>query len=237
MLFRSNRVCCPCFVPSRILRCVPTLYRRHQPPCKQRSRRNRNCKCPIWVQGSLRGEYVRRSLDLRSWEAASDLVRGWEASGEVGIVKPEVPSVSEAVGKFIEDADARHLAPETIRKYCNLLERRFVPWCESKGYRLLKQVDVNAMREFRATWDDGAVYASKNLERMRAFFRFCEQARWVERNPATSVKAPKIKQAPTLPFSADEMKRILAACDAYSGNAERVKADRKSTRLNSSHRT
>ena len=181
-------------------RCVPTLYRRHQPPCKQRSRRNRNCKCPIWVQGSLRGEYVRRSLDLRSWEAASDLVRGWEASGEVGIVKPEVPSVSEAVGKFIEDADARHLAPETIRKYCNLLERRFVPWCESKGYRLLKQVDVNAMREFRATWDDGAVYASKNLERMRAFFRFCEQARWVERNPATSVKAPKIKQAPTLPF-------------------------------------
>lgn len=55
------------------------------------------------------GEYVRRSLDLRSWEAASELVRGWEASSEVGVVKPEVPTVAEAVTKFIEDANARHL--------------------------------------------------------------------------------------------------------------------------------
>lgn len=148
------------------------IYRRHQSPCKYTLRRFRNCKCPIWVQqGSLRGEYVRRSLDLRSWEAASDLVRGWEASGEVGVVKPEVPAVAEAVTKFMDDAKARHLATETIRKYQNLLERRFVAWCESKGYRLLKQIDVGAMREFRTTWDDGPVYSTKNLERMRAFFR------------------------------------------------------------------
>ncbi len=200
------------------------LYRRHQPPCKHTSRRFRTCKCPIWVQGSLRGEYVRRSLDLRSWEAASELVRGWEASGQVGVIKPEVPTVSEAVTRFLDDARARHLATETIRKYQNLIERRFVAWCASKGYRLLKQIDVGAMREFRTTWDDGATYATKNLERMRAFFRFCEQARWIERNPAVSVKAPKVKASPTLPFSADEMTRILAACDAYPGNADRMKA-------------
>ena len=53
-------------------------------------------------------------------------MRGWEASGEVGVVKPEVPSVAEAVTKFLEDAKARHLAAETVRKYKNLLERRFV---------------------------------------------------------------------------------------------------------------
>lgn len=176
------------------------------------------------MQGSLRGEYVRRSLDLRSWEAASELVRGWEASGEVGVVKPEVPTVDEAVTKFIEDANARHLAGETVRKYKNLLERRFVGWCETKGFRLLKQIDVGAVREFRTTWDDGAVYATKNLERMRAFFRFCEQARWIDRNPASSVKAPKHKSEPTLPFSTDEMKRILDACDRYPGNADRMKA-------------
>ena len=207
-----------------ILAGVLAVYRRHQAPCKHRSRRFRNCKCPIWVQGSLRGEYVRRSLDLRSWEAANDLVRGWEASGEVGVIKPEVPTVAEAVTKFIDDATARHLAGETIRKYKNLLERRFIGWCESKGYRLLRQITVDGVREFRATWDDGAVYATKNLERMRAFFRFCEQARWIDRNPATSVKAPKHKASPTLPFSADEMKRILDACDRYPGNAERMKA-------------
>jgi len=61
----------------------------------------------------------------------------------------------------IRTVKARHLATETIRKYLNLLERRFVTWCESKGYRLLKQIDVGAMREFRTTWDDGPVYASE----------------------------------------------------------------------------
>jgi ATP-dependent exoDNAse (exonuclease V) alpha subunit len=32
---------------------VLTLYRRHQAPCRHTARRFRNCKCPIWVQGSL----------------------------------------------------------------------------------------------------------------------------------------------------------------------------------------
>jgi hypothetical protein len=36
------------------------------------------------------------------------------------------------------------------------------------AFRLLKQIDLCAIREFRTTWDDGAVYATKNLERMRA---------------------------------------------------------------------
>jgi hypothetical protein len=42
---------------------------------------------PIWVQGSLYGEYIRRALGLRSWSAAAtDLVRDWEATGEIGVV-------------------------------------------------------------------------------------------------------------------------------------------------------
>jgi integrase len=68
------------------------------------------------------------------------------------------------------------------------------------------------------------VYATKNLERMRAFFRFCEQAGWVKGNPAAPVKAPKVRVAPTLPFNAAEMERILDACDRYPGNADRTKA-------------
>ena len=39
-----------------------------------------------------------------------------------------------------------------------------------------------------------------------------------------STAAPKHKSSPTLPFSADEMKRILDACDRYPGNADRMKA-------------
>lgn len=209
-----------------------TIYRRHVPECSffnkknQRTARANQCekKCPIWVQGSLAGEYVRRSLDMRSWRGASDLVHQWESSGQVGVVRADIPSISIAVAKFLEDAESRHLHWETLRKYRSLLEVRLLEWCEKKGYRQLKQIDVDALRQFRASWDDGALYATKNLERMRAFFRFCHQAGWMKSNPALAVKPPKSDSSPTLPFSADEMKKILKACDKYGGNKDRIRA-------------
>lgn len=205
-----------------------TIYRRHYPPCKyaghKEPRRYRSCDCPIWVQGSLRGEYIKKALDLRSWQAASDLVRGWDASGEIGVVRIEVPTVAEAVNKFITYQKSRNLSGETIRKYENLLERRFLPWCESNGYRQFKQLTVDVMRDFQTTWDDGPLYAVKNLERLRAFFEFALEAQWIARNPVNSLKRPKTNDNPTLPFSEEEMERILDACDWYPGNSDRMKA-------------
>jgi hypothetical protein len=53
-------------------------------------------------------------------------VRDWEAAGEIGVVKHvEVPTIAEAVEKFFVDPKAQHLSHETIRKYENLLNRRF----------------------------------------------------------------------------------------------------------------
>ena len=201
-----------------------TIYRRHQPPCRYASRRFRRCRCPIWVQGSLGREYVRRSLDMRSWEAASELVHGWEASGEVGVVRPEIPAVPEAVEKFIVYQQARDLSDETLRKYEALLKRRLLPWCESKGYRLFRQLTVDALREFQTTWTDGPLYATKNLERLRAFFAFALDAQWIQRNPMAGLKQPKVVGQPTMPFTADEMKRILEACGEYPGNRDRIRA-------------
>ena len=194
------------------------IYRRHQPPCRYTSRRFRNCKCPIWVQGSLRGEYLRRSLDLRSWEAASDLVRGWEASGEVGVVKPEIPTVKEAVDKFLHDLEhGQKRKTATLQKHKNLLEKRLLPWCESRTYRLLKQLDVDAVREFRSGWPDSPITAQKNLERLRAFFWFCHSAGWLKHNPAAAVKAPKAEKPSerVKVFTEEQIKKIVKACDRY----------------------
>jgi integrase/recombinase XerD len=201
------------------------LYRRHQPPCSHTTRRYRNCNCPIWVQGSLRGDYIRRGLNLRSWSAATDLVRDWEAAGEIGVVKrAAVPTIAEAIEKFFTDAKAQHLSRETIRKYENLLNKRFLPWCVDKGFRYLKQLGVEEMREFRATWADSPIYATKNLERLRSFFRFCQHDDWIAKNPARAVKAPKVKDKPTLPFSKPEMQRIIDACALYRGDQDRLRA-------------
>lgn len=174
----------------------------------------RNCSCPVWVQGSLSGEYVRRSLDLTSWEAASDLIRGWDASGEIGVVKAEVPTIKEAVEKFISDGKARHLGDESIRKYENLLERRFLDWCAASGYRLLKQIGTEQLRDFRKTWTDGPTYATKNLERLRSFFRFCESSGWVKQNAAADRKP---KQADDRTLFLDVESLWLVACLASAG--------------------
>src|SRR4029453_10680136 len=60
-----------------------TIYRRHSSDCSHKSKGRpwHRCDCPIWVQGSLGGEYVRESLNLTVWGAAQERVRGWEASG------------------------------------------------------------------------------------------------------------------------------------------------------------
>jgi integrase len=176
------------------------------------------------VYGTLGGQAVRRALDQTSWEAASELVNGWTASGEMGVVKIEAPTVAEAVKQYLADCDARNLGWEAKRKYRHLFEDRLLPWCEKKGIHTLRQLNVEALRQFRQSWSDGPLYATKNLERVRAFFRFCHQANWIKDNPALAVKAPRVTHTPTLPFSRDEMKRILDACDEYRGNRERVRA-------------
>jgi integrase/recombinase XerD len=203
---------------------VLQIFRRHYPPCAHTSRRYRRCKCPIWVQGSLGGEWIKKSLNLTSWEAAADLVTAWTASGQVGVVKPDVPPLKEAVEKFIADARAQQLNWETVRKYEAFLERRLLTWCESKGYRLLKQLTPAALVEFRRTWEDSAIYAVKNIERLRSFFRFCHRMKWINENAALTLKPPKATSKPTLPFSRAEMNKILDACDEYRGDKARMKA-------------
>lgn len=213
-----------------------TVYRRHSPDCQhfgkpRNGRGARGCACPIWVQGSLRGKYIRKALNLTSWEAAADVVRGWDASGEIGVVKPDVPAIADAISRFFEDATARGLKPATIGKYKVLLEKQLLPWCRSKGYTRLRQLGVDELTRFRATWPDAPLSMQKKQERLAAFFHFCRVRLWVSTNPILSIKLPEVPSSPTLPFTRAEMKQILAGCDEFpikgvygEGNRKRLKA-------------
>ena len=205
-----------------------TLYRRHSLSCPHSSRkeprRYKSCKCPIWVQGSLGGEYVKRSLDLTSWEAASDLITSWTASGEVGVARATVPSLSEAIDAYIKDCDARNLAETTMKKRQSLLQSQLLTWCQARSLTRLRQLDSAAMREFRGTWADGPLSSLKKLERLRSFFRFCVLNNWLQANPVAGIRAPEVQPSPTLPFSDEEFAKILAACDRYEGDQDRMRA-------------
>lgn len=194
------------------------LYRRHLDRCANRSRRSKSCSCPIWVQGTLNGKSLRKSLGIRSWEAGQGIVRGWEAkqTASVGLV--------DALQRFLADCSARNLGVETVGKYALLrreLEARF-------GNRPVDSVTVEDLALYRESWKLAPLSASKKIERMRTFFRFCVGRGWCVQNPASILKTPRVVQNPTLPFTDDELVKIREAVDAYpdrpAGRREQLRA-------------
>ncbi|MEW6323626.1 MAG: hypothetical protein AB1635_21345, partial [Acidobacteriota bacterium] len=182
------------------------LYRRHRVSCPHTSERFRRCACPIYVEGSLAGEPVRKSLDLTSWKAASDLIARWNASGEIGTARTEIPDLREAVTKFISDAEARNLEAESVKKIRDAVERTFLGYCERKGFRVFRRLDVDAIREFRneLARDYAPTSARGRLGYVRAFLRFAAESGWIKTNPALAVKAPWRRRSETRPVRRSE---------------------------------
>ena len=211
-----------------------TIYRRHRMKCPSRNeprvsepidgdvfgRRpfKNNCRCPVWVDGFLNGSEIRKSLGTQNWEKAKSRVLAWdrgEWTSDAGRI-----SIKQATEAYVTDAEDRKLSESTLRKY-RLLFRQLTAFAESQGVGFLKQLDVAMCREFRTTWKDGNLAALKKLERLRSFFRFCVENAWLIENPAKKLRNPKCGQRPTLPFSPEEMTRILDAAEANIGKVQR----------------
>jgi len=209
-----------------------TIYRRHRKNCLHHAqgRAYRRCQCPIWCDGILAGAEVRESLKLRDWQRAQEMIRTWEADDR-RTAKQEAMTLDGAWKDFLADIEARKLTDSTIRKY-KLLKRQMEEFAKERGLRFLTEFDLPAVSQFRASWKDGPRSSAKKLERLRAFFRFAHKRKWVSENPASDLKAPKVTLCPTLPFSREEMVKILAAIDDYkeefptrgAENARRIRA-------------
>lgn len=158
-----------------------TIFRGHLKSCPHTSRRSRRCRCPLHVEGTPAGEAIRKALDLTSWEAAQNFVPKWEATGR--ITRATV-SVADAVEKYLADARARLLSEETVLLYQRFLRGHFVPWCILEGHETFDRLDVDAIRDYRATWTWAGTTASRRVERLRTFFNFCVESGWIAKNLA-----------------------------------------------------
>jgi integrase len=203
-----------------------TVFRRHTRDCpfygkSRHARGSRTCanRCPLWVQGTLAGERVRKALNLTAWEAASDLVRAWESAGEIGAVRQQIPTLHEAVEKYIADARGRNLADESLKRVQYAVEHLFLTeFCGRHRYRLLRQIGVDQIREFAHQFT-GALAAStirNRLEFLRGFFRFCHLSGWISVNPVSALRLPKVRLIPTVPFEDEEVSRMLSAADTFT---------------------
>jgi len=134
-------------------------------------------------------------------------------------------TITEATDSFIRDAEARGLRESSLYKY-RLLFKQLQAFADAKGLRFLAEFDVGTLRRFRESWTNKNFSARKKLEALRTFFRFAHASGWLASNPALQIQPPKTDDAPTLPFTRDELTRVVAACNKYPNkkNATRLRA-------------
>ena len=209
-----------------------TVFRRHARTCPHRlkGRDWRKYGCPLAVKGRVNGKLIRKALGTRAWDVAQVLARDIEADAlrPAEEQKPQPVTLKDGIRRFLQDAHDRELSEATLKKYKTLLEAQLAPFAKARGLSFLKDFDLEIVRDFRGTWRDSPISAAKKLERVKAFFRFCEDSGWIGQNPASKVRPPKITNKPTLPFSKREIERIMWACDLYPdrphGQRQRVRA-------------
>lgn len=171
----------------------------------------------MWVEGTVGGKYVRRSLKTNSWERALDDCRRME---EVDDPSPKKQvalgiTIKDAVSAYLKDAQARGLASSTLSKLKTTFEKQLLQWAKLSKFTALADLDIVAMRDFRSTWKDAPLAKSKKQSRLTGFFYFCQRSQWIDNNSMLGVGKIKVKHTPTDYFPAGEFDQIIKATYQY----------------------
>jgi len=200
------------------------LYRRHLKRCSNDSRDSLRCQCPIWLdwvaitRGGKRLR-IQKSLSIRDWQAAQLRARDMEAEGPDSFLSGDKNALT--VEKAVEDfkADAQNnVQPSTMKQY-KILLARLTQFCQQRSLIFLRQLDVVQVRDFRNSWTTYSPRtAGKHIERLKRFFSWCVENGWLQTSPAKPLKAPKVGDTDVVPFTEEEVGKILAACGKYDGD-------------------
>ncbi len=206
-----------------------SVYARHSNDCPKKDDLNwKRCRCPKWINGTLDGQFIRKTAHTRSWEKAEELKRGWEEAASPKKIEPV--TIEEAVAAYLADARARELREATLYKLESIFRKQFLSWVKDKGLRFLKEIDLPLLRDCRATWTDGALAKKKKQERLVGFFWFCIRSGWLTTNPTQGLGRISVDPTPTDYFTRDEFKRIIDATYLYRENRWE-QGDRNGSRL------
>jgi site-specific recombinase XerD len=192
-----------------------TLFRWHTKRCPHDSRDYIKCLCPIWMDWTLPdGQRVRKSLGLKDWQAAQRRARDVEADGITSA--GEAVTIQKAIEAF--EADAKNTVKSSTFKQYKIILGRLSAYAKEHGYVFLKQLGVVQVREFRNSWTTYSPRtAGKHFERLKRFFKWCLENHWIKDSPATPLKSPKVGDTDVIPFTEEEVEKILKACNAYEG--------------------
>ena len=208
------------------------IYRRHLKSCPYHGSGSKGrrywCKdCPIWMDFWKNGIRVHKSMNLTDTGLLEELwIRRSEKIPDTGFShqgKVEAKSIAlgEAWKKFLGQARARKLSRTSIYKY-DLLRRRMEDFAKRNGLFLFRDLNTDVLELFQNEFIGSDVTCSKALERLKAFCRAAFLRKWIDENPALTLRGPKPKPRPTLPFTDDEMTRILAAIEKYRDKSRKT---------------
>jgi site-specific recombinase XerD len=210
-----------------------SLYRRHEGDCPHRSKgiRHTRCTCPIWMDGyDDHGVRKRRSLKTRDWRHATDILDRLEKGAPLPADPVDTGKrLGDAISEYLDDCAARNLTPATLKGY-----RILLAFLRESCPPNLREITTGTLAQFRQSRKvrERSVKTgtqAKELTYLRSFFAFCVSRGWIDSNPASALKAPKVDRLPTLPFTSEEVRAMLASCDrldcrAHDYTAIRAKA-------------
>ena len=218
----ASRGLWPLVLQGEVAELMLNPYRRHSPDCPHRSQGKAwvKCSCPIWCSGEWNGKRRRFSLRTRDWQRALRRLVELEQEQHPG---PERKSVSEAATAFL--AAKEGVAPATVRKYRRVLQR-LGQFASGRGILTLDALTLQDLDAYRKSRKLKPLTWSKELQLLRQFFSFAQRRKWCAENPAKDMEMPpNPKPAPREPYTAEEIRRILEACDNFGrGPYERLRA-------------
>jgi len=193
------------------------IFRRHTPECphKAKGREHLKCSCPLWADGTLNGKRHLKSLKTR------DMARAVRRAAD--IESPNAPvlvPIQDAVKAFMEHC--ADLEESTRRKYRNTLSHLE----EFAANDAMSEITTERLDAFRGSRKLKPITSLKELQTLRQFFGFCFDRRWIGQNLAKRIKGPRnIKPNNVQPYTANEVTKIIAACDTFGRGAyERARA-------------
>jgi hypothetical protein len=153
----------------------------------------------MWVAGTIGGEKIKRSLDMTSWEAATDRIREWSSAGKIA-------SVDAGGSITVEQVLCKDGVYSAFKSHSGAgpgVQADLEPTAHgSSGAE-------GGLERGQASWaPDGCEVPGA----VTAILPFRRREPMDRDRPASALKPPKIIQKPTLPFTPAEMDKIIRAC-------------------------
>jgi integrase len=195
-------------------------------------RRWKDCVCPIYASGTLAGKFNRKNTERTTWPEAKQMASAWEtAQSWNGVVQqhactespvsaadppgPPRTTIRNAMAAFLAVREGSGIAVSTMRKY-RTFGKTLTAFTDTLGYVMLDQITSADVDVFYGRWELGPRAKGKALDTLRSFFTFCVNREWLTKSPVTRDLKPPLganKAANKVPFTDEELQRILDACD------------------------